>query len=107
MRCGPHGTPNPLSAIQSFELSPRASILFGGLAGKLRLDPVQLAKSLFQLGFLLLQQRDLFDTLLATERQVLGVRGAFLIRDHLANLTKREAELLAFEDQCEPIAIAL
>src|SRR6476620_921535 len=87
--------------------SASAAILVGDLAGKLRMNPVKLAQPFLKLGFLLLQQFDLLKTLLAAERQRLGVGIALLDCNHLANLAQSETELLALEDQAKPGAITL
>src|ERR1043165_4702293 len=77
------------------------------LARERPVDPVQLTKPFFDLGFLTLQQLDLLEALLAAQGERVTVGFVLLGGDHLADLAEREAELLALEDQRETGAVAL
>src|SRR6186997_813799 len=71
-------------------------------------DPGELVEPFLDFELLLLQKLDLLQAFLTAQTQRLGVSiAAFLGRDHLADLTEREAELLALEDQREPRPVAL
>src|SRR5690242_19113014 len=71
------------------------------------IDAGELVQPLLDLGLLLLQKLDLLEALFAAQAQRLGISIALFGGDHLPDLTEREAELLALENQREPRAIAV
>src|SRR3954454_2435141 len=78
-----------------------------GLPAERSIDAGELVEPFLDLFLLLLQQLDLLQALLPAQTQRLRVSIAFLGSDHLADFAKREAQLLALEDQRKPRPIAL
>src|SRR5947207_12736993 len=79
--------------------------VLGRLYAERKMDPAQLGQRLAGFAHLPLEEFDLLEALLGGELERTFARVPGLRLDHLADFGKREAELLALEDQREPVAI--
>src|SRR6185436_15982058 len=81
------------------------ALLVGDLRAEQCIDAPQFGKRLVRLGDLPLEMRDLLAAFFRGQLQPVLRRPAGLGLDHFADFGERETELLALDDQREPVAV--